>query len=210
MNAFHEGALPLNEAVGASGAIVRRTDIVTLASGAERRNAPWAHGRRSHDLAGAVSTLDDIAAVLAFFEARRGRLQAFRFRDPADCSSCAPSATPSPFDQVIGAGDGAQLAFQLVRTYGSGADAYVRPIRKPVAGSVRIAVAGIELTAAEFGVDATTGAVTLSAAPAAGELVTAGYLFDTPVRFDADRLERRMEGFGTGRFASIPLVEAPL
>ncbi|MES2861535.1 MAG: DUF2460 domain-containing protein, partial [Pseudomonadota bacterium] len=35
----------------------------------------------------------------------------------------------------------------------------------------------------------------------------AGFLFDTPVRFDADRLEVTLESFGAGRMAAVPLIE---
>lgn len=205
MSVFHEVTLPLPFALGASGGPERRVDIVALGSGHEARNTPWTHGRRRYDVGGAVRSLDDVHALIAFFEARRGRLHGFRFRDPFDFKSCAPSASPSPLDQTLGQGDGATTTFQLVKAYG--APAYVRPIRKPVAGSVRIAIDGAELTAPEFSVDAATGLVILAAAPAPGEAVSAGFLFDTPVRFDIDRLDLSLDGFGAGRALSAPLVE---
>ncbi len=48
-------------------------------------------------------------------------------------------------DQVLGAGDGLKARFSLTKTYGSGADAYKRLIVKPVAASLRIAVAGVAI-----------------------------------------------------------------
>ena len=63
------------------------------------------------------------------------------------------------------------------------------------------------LASGAFTVETTTGAVTLAAAPASGAAVTAGFLFDTPVRFDADRLEVTLESFGAGRMAAVPLIE---
>ncbi len=203
MSAFHEVSLPLPFALGASGGPERRVDIVTLGSGREQRNTPWAHGRRRYDIGGAVRTLDELAELIAFFEARRGKLHGFRFRDPFDSKSCAPSAAVAATDQAIGEGDGETRAFQLVKAYGE----YARPISKPVAGSVRVAVNGVELSAGDFAVDATTGAVTLDAAPAPGASITAGFLFDTPVRFDIDRLDLALDGFGAGRALSVPLVE---
>lgn len=207
MSSFHEALLPLPFALGASGGPERRVDIVALGSGAEVRNTPWAHGRRRYDVGGAVRTLDEVHTLIAFFEARRGKLHGFRFRDPFDWKSCAPMQTPAPGDQALGVGDGANVAFQLVKIYGAGASAYTRPISKPVAGSVRVAVAGGELAGGAFSVDATTGMVTLSAPPALGAAVSAGYLFDTPVRFDVDRLDLALEGFGAGRALAAPLVE---
>jgi uncharacterized protein (TIGR02217 family) len=93
---FHEIRFPLDISLGSRGGPRRRTDIVTLASGREQRNARWAHSRRRYDAGLGVRTLDALAAVIAFFEERRGRLYGFRFRDRADALSCAPSQTPSP------------------------------------------------------------------------------------------------------------------
>lgn len=207
MTGFHEALLPLPFALGASGGPERRVDIVALGSGFEARNTPWAHGRRRYDIGGAVRTLDELHALIGFFEARRGKLHGFRFRDFLDWKSCAPSQAPAPGDQAIGVSDGAATAFQLVKTYGSGEDAYVRPIRKPVAGSVRIAVAGVEIDDEGFTIDTTTGLVTFDAAPADDALITAGFQFDTPVRFDLDRLDLSLDGFGAGRALAIPLIE---
>jgi uncharacterized protein (TIGR02217 family) len=203
MTAFFEGRLPLPLTRGVAGGPERRTEIVTLGSGREQRNAVWAHGRRRYDIGGAIATLDELNAVIAFYEARRGRLQGFRHHDVADGKSCAPGAAPTPLDQSLGVGDGVRVAFPLQRAYGD----YLRPIAKPVAGSVRVAVDGVELAPAAFAVDTVTGVVTLSAAPAAGKTVSAGFLFDTPVRFDADRVDVALDATGAGRIASLPLIE---
>lgn len=207
MSSFHEELLPLPFALGASGGPERRVDIVSLGSGREARNTPWAHGRRRYDIGGAVRTLDELHDLIAFFEARRGRLFGFRFRDLFDWKSCTPSGAPAALDQSLGEGDGAIVAFQLLKTYGAGEAAYARPIHKPVAESVRVAVDGVELDETEFAVDATTGIIALDAAPSAGAIVSAGFLFDTPVRFDVDRLDLSLDGFGAGRALAIPLVE---
>jgi len=154
----------------------------------------------------ALRSLDDLAALQAFFEARRGPLQGFRFTDPADHQSCAPGAAISPLDQAIGAGDGKTSVFALTKTYG-GSGGYVRPIAKPVAGSVRVAVAGTELSAAAFSLDATSGLITLAKPPAAGAQVTAGFAFDVPVRFEADHLEATYDSLTTARLSPTALIE---
>lgn len=141
---FHEIRFPTAIAFGSSGGPERKTEIVGLGSGFEERNAVWANSRRSYNVGYGVKTLDDIHAVIAFFEARMGRLYGFRFKDFADYKSCAPGATPTPTDQAIGTGDGTATAFQLVKTYTSGANSWTRTIAKPVSGSVRIAKAGVE------------------------------------------------------------------
>jgi uncharacterized protein (TIGR02217 family) len=204
---FTEARLPARLAFGSTGGVERRTEIVTLASGFESRLTPWAHGRRRYLIGAALRSLDDAAALISFFEARRGRLQGFRFSDFADNRSCTPGQNPAPSDQMLGTGDGATTAFNLAKTYGAGAEAYVRPVTKPVAGSVRVAVAGVELSANGFSVDATSGLVTLTKAPPKGAVVTAGFSFDTPVRFDTDRLDVTLEDFAAARLVAVPLIE---
>jgi uncharacterized protein (TIGR02217 family) len=205
--AFHEVRLPARLAFGSTGGVERRTEIVTLGSGFERRSTPWAQGRRRYLIGANLRSLDDMAALTGFFEARSGRLYGFRFRDFVDCKSCMPAAMPGPLDQTLGEGDGTRTCFQLVKRYGAGADALDRPISKPLAGTVRVAVDAVELAPGLFTVDATTGRVTLETAPGAGATVTAGFEFDTPVRFDADRIEVTLESFEAGRMAAVPLIE---
>jgi uncharacterized protein (TIGR02217 family) len=200
---FHEVRLPVRLGFGSTGGVERRTEVATLASGFEQRSTPWAQGRRRYLIGAGVRSLDEAAALTAFFEARRGRLYGFRFRDFADCKSCAPSARPGPLDQALGDGDGTRTAFQLVKRYGDAE----REIAKPEAGSVRVAVDGEELAAEAFAVDVATGVVTLDAAPAEGAAVTAGFIFDVPVRFDSDRIEVTLEGFEAGRVVAVPLIE---
>ena len=205
--AFHEVRLPARLAFGSTGGVERRTEVVTLGSGFERRSTPWAQGRRRYLIGANLRSLDDMAALTAFFEARRGRLYGFRFRDFADFKSCAPGAEITPFDQVLGVGDGERTAFQLRKLYGDGEDAAERLVAKSVEGSVRVAVGSEELTGGAFDVDATTGVVALQSAPPEGAVVTAGFEFDVPVRFDADRLEVTLESFAAGRMAAVPLIE---
>lgn len=207
MTAFHEARLPARLAFGCTGGVERRTQVTTLASGFERRSSPWTQGRRRYLIGTATRPLDDAAELVAFFEARRGRLHGFRFRDPADCKSCAPSATPAATDQAIGIGDGARRIFPLCKTYGTGETAVIRAIAKPVAGTVKLAVAGVVLGGGAFAVDTATGLVTLTTAPAAGATVTAGFEFDTPVRFDGDRIDVTLESFNAARVGAVALVE---
>ena len=207
MTAFHEVRLPARLAFGCTGGVERRTQVTTLGSGFERRSSPWAQGRRRYLIGTATRPLDDAAELVAFFEARRGRLHGFRFRDPADCKSCAPSQTPAATDQALGVGDGVRKTFALTKTYGAGATAVVRPIAKPVAGTVEVAVGGVALLASAFAIDTITGQVTLVTAPAVGAAVTAGFAFDTPVRFDGDRIDVTLESFNAARVSAVALVE---
>lgn len=198
---FHEVRLPARLAFGSTGGVERRTEVVTLASGFERRATPWAHGRRRYLIGAGVRSLDDAALLVAFFEARRGRLHGFRFKDFADFKSCMPSEAISPLDQTLGIGAGDRVSFPLIKRYGD----LERPICKPVEGSARVAVDGVESGAVT--VNAATGLVTFAAPPPEGAVVTAGFAFDTPVRFDTDRIDVTLEGFEAGRVVAAPLIE---
>jgi uncharacterized protein (TIGR02217 family) len=210
MSDFHEVRFPLDVSLNGRGGPERRTEIVTLGSNRESRNARWAHSRRRYEAGYGVKTLAQLAEVIAFFEERRGRLYGFRWRDRADFASCAPGATIGPGDQQIGSGDGVQRVFQLTKTYGGVFAPYIRSISKPVAGSVRIAVNGVERTGSQFSVDGTTGLVTFVAAPPSGATVTAGFHFDVPVRFDTDYLEIDMQAFEAGVIPKIPILEVSI
>ena len=204
--AFHEVRFPDDISRGARGGPERRTRIVELASGDEERNSPWADSRRRYDAAYGIRRADDLAAVVAFFEARHGRLYGFRWKDWSDYKSCLPSALPSATDQIIGEGDGNTTQFQLVKVYASGAQSYSRRIVKPVAGTVLLALDGIA-QGSGWSVDPSTGVVSFAAAPGNGVIVTAGFEFDVPVRFDTDRLDVTLDIERMGSIASIPLVE---
>ncbi len=210
---FHEVRFPTDISRNAHGGPERRTDVVVLGSGFEERNSRWADSRRSYNAGYGVKSIDDLHAVIAFFEERRGRLHAFRWKDHADCKSCAPGQAPSALDQVLGSGTGTRATFQLVKQYGSGTTAWSRSIRKPVAGTVLVAVAGTPKTfGVDYTVDATTGVVTFLAGhlPPAGASVTAGFEFDVPVRFDTDKLEVNLQGFRHGAIPAIAIIEVRL
>jgi len=206
---FHEVRFPEAVSRGARGGPERRTQVVELASGAEERNASWANSRRRYDVAYGIRRADDLASVVAFFEARNARLHGFRFKDWADYLSGLPSGTPAPTDQPLGTGDGVATSFPLRKRYASGAQAWFRTITKPVSGSVRVARDGVELTTG-WSVDSATGVVTFAAPPAAGVVLSAGFAFDVPVRFDTDRLDVTLDLERLGSITSIPLVELRL
>ena len=206
---FHDVLFPTAISRGSQGGPERKTEVVVLGSGHEERNSRWADSRRSYNAGYGARSLDDLHAVIGFFEERRGRLHGFRWRDHADHKSCAPGATPTPLDQPLGIGNGTTATFQLGKIYGSAHAPYVRAITKPVSGTVLIAVAGVLRPPTAFVIDHTTGVVSFTAGnvPLSGAAVTAGFLFDVPARFDTDKLELNLSGFQHGAIPSIPIVE---
>jgi uncharacterized protein (TIGR02217 family) len=200
LSQFHEVSLPMRLSHGASGGPERRVEVIPLSGGREARNAVWAGSRRRWDVGSSAVRPETLAGLVAFFEARGGRLHGFRFRDPLDERSSEQGTEVSRFDQVLATADGTQTAFDLVKHYGD----FTRRIWKPVAGTVRAGINGVE---AEAETDAVNGRITFAAPPSAGTIITAGYVFDCPVRFDTDRLDVNLEDFGAGRVLRVPLIE---
>ncbi len=204
---FDNVRFPTSISRGSTGTAERRTDVVTTASGREERNARWANSKRKYNAGFGVKSLDDIQAVVAFFEERRGKLYAFRWKDFADFKSCAASATIAATDQMIGTSDGTTATFQLVKQYGTGTRNFMRLINAPVSGTLSVAVNGTVTT--QFIVNMQTGLVTFNAGaiPANGAVITAGFEFDVPVRFDTDAITINLAHFAGGDIPNIPLVE---
>ncbi|WP_170358973.1 DUF2460 domain-containing protein [Ruegeria arenilitoris] len=205
---FHEVRFPASLSFGSVGGPERRTDIVTLANGFEERNTPWAHSRRRYDAGLGMRSLDDIETLVSFFEARQGQMFGFRWKDWSDYKSGAATADVAMDDQVIARGDGTSTEFQLVKTYRSGGFSYVRPIVKPVLGTVRIGLEQDQMReGVDFEVDINSGLITFTAPPPEEVEVTAGFEFDVPVRFDTDKIQTSVASFQAGDVPNVPVVE---
>ena len=176
------------------------TAVVATASGTEQRNADWSDARMRYDAGPGVRSEAELGALIAFFRARRGAAKAFRFADPYDASSNGMTGVPTMLDQQLGVGDGLRTGFGLVKSY----DDQVRHITRPRAASVVVAVNGV--AAIDWALQA-GGVVQFETTPATGAVVTAGFLFDVPVRFAGDRIEVSRATFGAGDMPSVPLVE---
>lgn len=206
--AFHEIRFPANLSFGSVGGPERRTEIVTLSNGYEERNSPWAQSRHSYDAGVGLRSLDDVERLIAFFEARGGRLHGFRWKDWADYKSCPASREVAYDDQVIGTGDGVTTEFALAKTYASGGHSYVRAIAKPVEGTVLTGIQGhARAEAVHFELDPTTGIVRFFDPPATGAVITAGFEFDVPVRFDTEGIQVSVQSFRAGDLPQVPVVE---
>lgn len=195
--AFIEVRFPTDISYGSSGGPAYSTDVVALASGHEQRNANWAQARARYNVAHGVKTQAQLDALIAFFRARRGRADGFRFKDWTDYKATG---------QAIGTGNGSATTFQLVKTYTSGGATETRSVTKPVTGSVAVYLNGVP-QGSGWSVNTVTGVVTFTAAPGNGVAVTADFDFDVPVRFDTDRLSASLDNYGTHSWSDIPLVE---
>lgn len=196
---FDEVRLPEDVERGAQGGPRFLTTIVELTSGFEKRNQDWANSRALYDISYGIQTQSDYQVVLAFFYARRGRARGFRFKDWSDY-------TTGTSQLIFNVGDDTTSVFQLRRPYtDAGGNTFYRDITKPVDGTVRIFIDGLETTA--FSLDTTTGLVTFTAAPALDAVLTWVGEYDVPVRFDTDDFQINLEYFDAGSVPSIPLVE---
>ncbi len=205
---FHDVRFPTALSFGSVGGPERRTEIISLSNGFEERNSPWAQSRRRYDAGLGMRSLDDLADVMAFFEARHGQLFGFRWKDWTDFKSCAPSNNFNALDQEFGVGDEITTVFPLIKSYRSGAFTYARQISKPVEGRVAVALGGDELEeGVHYSLDLTRGEVTFFHPPGMGAPLSAGFEFDVPVRFDADRIAASSGGFAAGEIPSVPVVE---
>lgn len=200
MQAFHDVSYPLALGRDTSVSPEFSTTVALTASGHERRNALWSDARMHYDVGPGLRSEQELGVLLQFFRARHGPAIGFRLRDPFDHSSAGMTGHPGPADQLLGVGDGRGTRFALIKTYGE----QQRRITRPVPGSVRLGVDGVE--AANWTL-LPGGVIELDDAPTPGARVTAGFLFDVPVRFAEDRLDVSGVAFAAGEAPSVPLVE---
>jgi uncharacterized protein (TIGR02217 family) len=208
--AFLEQQFPCAISQGSTAGPERKTEVVTLGSGYEERNSRWADSRRVYNAGYGVKSMNDLYSVIEFFEQTRGKLYGFRWKDFTDYKSCPPENAVTAFDQYIGVGDGTTSVFQMKKRYGSGSNPWYRNIVKPVNGTVRVAVNGsVKSEGIDYSIAYTTGVLTFLTGkiPANSTIVTAGFEFDVPARFDTDRLEINISAYKHGTIPNIPIVE---
>jgi uncharacterized protein (TIGR02217 family) len=177
---------------GATGGPGFLTDIVALGSGAEQRNIRWGQARAKYNISTGIRNRTQMAAVIALFRNVMGRAYSFRFKDWTDFD-----ATDMQMVEVT------STVWQIVKRYTVGESQYVRPITKPVSGSVIVKVSGSPVTPDE--IDYLTGLVTFGTAP--GSAPTASFQFDVPVRFDIDQLPVQANAYDQQVVSQIDLVE---
>ncbi len=208
--AFHEELFPLRIALGAAVETYYSTAIHETDSPHEERIGRWTQARRRYDAGLGVQTKEQAEEVYRFFLARRGTEIGFRFRDYLDWSTGLwGTEDPTPTDVVIGTGDDSTTTFQLVKKYSDGTVTRTRTITKPIAGTVRVAIDGVEQTSG-WTVDTTTGIVTITSAPVTDEEITAGFRFDVPGRFAqelGDGLRLLLSSRRLRTVPSIPIIE---
>lgn len=204
---------PLSVSWGSTAAPAYNTSVAVLRSGYEVRNSIWKYPLHRYNVAAGVRGERELYDLIEFFHVVQGRRYGFRFKDRWDFKSRFFREDVTPTDQVLGTVVNGQWQFQLVKRYEKGGVSRERVIRKPVQGTVRVAVdegsGPVEKTeGTDFTVDYTTGVVSfLSAAvPPDGSVVYAGFEFDVPCRFEADELPVSLETYKAGA-VTVTVVE---
>lgn len=202
-----EARFPTSLSRGASGGDSFDNRITGLPGGTEQRigKRSIALGRWSMSFNNRDKTA--FQELRNFFLAVGGMLNAFRFKDPLDYESdtAAPGQSCSP-----ATGDGANKLFQLQKSYTvtSPLSPYVRTVTKPVSGTVRMYVNGVEvLSPGNWSVSTTTGIVTFVAAPTGGHTVKATYEFDKIVRFAEDMRDSSIDAYNIYTWSQISVQE---
>ncbi len=184
---FIESRFPTGISFGSSGGPVSNTNIIVTKSGNEIRNVNWPQPIRKFKAQYGIRHHTDMDEVLKMHLVCQGKSIGFRYKDWSDFKSCGISGTPASTDQVIGAGDGVTKIFQLTKTYSFGGYSVVRKVKKPVVGTVMVGINGVQQNTG-WVIDTVNGLIYFDTAPGNGLAVTAGFEFDTPVRFDNDEL----------------------
>lgn len=210
---YHNDRLPVGIEQGSSGGPGWDNRIVELPdSGADEIVQVSSSPRWKFNIGFAVAQHGNVATVNAHYINRGGAANSFPFKHWTDFNSTASgtyTGTVNHQDQLIGTGDGSTKNFQLIKRYTSGSQTFVRTIRKPVSGTVVVALDTTQQTSG-FTVDHSTGIVSFTTAPTLGVLVKAGFEFDVPVRYgeDADKwFEVRHDAYDASSVPSLTLVE---
>lgn len=195
--------LPVDIEEGAKGGPGFKTLILTAASGHEQRVAQWTVRRGKWDIGYAVKSLDDINLLEAQFHCQLGRTHAFLFRDWKDYTV---------EDELIGAGDGIETTFQLIKTYRTYDDndvevrSYVRDITQPVSSTVDIEVNGALIDPGDYTLNA--GGVLVFDSPVTdGHAIRWTGEFDNAVRWDIDDWPASVETLNFGHIRGLRIVE---
>jgi len=156
-----------------------KTRIQEAVSGKEVRIADWSFPRHkwelTFDFLRSAPSYAEWQSLLSFFDLRQGLFDSWLYTDADD------NGVP---DQPLGFGDGTTTVFQLVRTLGT----FVEPIIAPnVVTNVKIA--GVVQSGGSYSVNAGTGQVAFTTAPAGGAAVTATFSYYFRCRFFEDSMD---------------------
>jgi uncharacterized protein (TIGR02217 family) len=177
--------LDLGVDYGTIATLVAKTTIIAKGNGLEQRNSDWNQCLLRFQIGERTLTNDEIAYLQDFHIARKGKLEAFLFKDWSDYQ----------FNNQIGTSNGTIVEFPLLKSYSVGTTTAKRFIRWPKASTIRVfRVAGSPEVTTELttGWSVVNGVVVFSTAPAAGKIIAQGEFF-VPVRFEQDGINFKFQ-----------------
>lgn len=224
MTRFVDIYLPPNvQSYPCASSPVFSTTLVAVDSGDETANRNWKNPLQMFALSEAIRCHDAFEDLKEHWYVMGGPESLWPFRDPMDFASCrltAANLVPaiSGLDQPLGVGDGTQRVYQMVKNYVRGAKTFSRQIQLPVVASTIVLIDGLAPGAVPgpdgpyaATVEREGGTVTLDRNLAAGRVMTAGFLFDVPVRFENDNvLQLIVKAFQVSGMADFQLCEKRL
>lgn len=157
---FFEVQFPTNISIGAVGGPEFSTHIVAIDSGYEQRNQRWDTCRLRYDVSHGVRTIEEMKQLVSFFRMVKGKAHGFRFKDYTDYTVGVTEGrfAKNVADAVPNIYASGEKTYQLYKTYDFSSNFTHRLINKPVAGSVKVFVNGVEST--DFSLNTTTGLLT--------------------------------------------------
>lgn len=208
---FHEDAIfPTDISYGSRGGPRFYTNVVMTSSGKQHRTPRWSAPLHVYDARYGVKTQTQAAALKEFCIARLGPGYGFKYKDFSDFTSAADGeSTPTDTDQILGEGDASEKDFQLIKTYSDGNVDVARTIRKPVSGTVVVALDGVPQSSG-WTVSTTTGIVHFDVAPGNNVVVTAGFEYYVAAYFGIELDEgliAALDEYDIREMPSIPIIE---
>lgn len=207
------------------GGYIFNTQTSIAASGLENRISHNTVPLFQGDIGNIIVDQCQLEYLIAFFNARKGRAQGFRYKYYADykCSAQPEFTTDNyTFSQGVTIpreGNGINKEFQIAKLYRNAGEETIKPLFKIVPNTVKAFISDSEIDReiTDFGVDLTTGKIYFNQAPPNNANITVECEFDLPVRFDIDEfvgVQEYVDTAGlnqTGKilytFSSLPIVE---
>jgi len=177
---FSEERLDLGYDYGTVATITTKTSIIESKNGTEQRTPQWYQPLLQFNIGERSEINDQLDQLIAFYQARKGAYQGFRFKDWSDYQ----------FSTIITLDANKQS--QLFKVYSVAGFTVKRPLIKIVPGSILVSVGNFPLTTG-WVVNFNTGIITFNQVQT--EPIQVSGEFDVPVRFATDKINLRFEAF---------------
>lgn len=197
MDNFLPIEFPLGIGYGTVQGPAFKTRLTVLDSGYAGAVSQWTYPRRRYRLNLANRSADDLVELLNFYHVCQGRACGFLLTDQSDYSSASDHrGAVDDEDQIIEEIDG---VYRLYKTYSAGSNPQIRLITRPKIDTVVLADDGTPVVAT---VDESTGIINYTPTG----VLTAGFEFYTPVRFNSD-LEYVLDEYNDASYGELELIE---